>query len=87
MFGWLYIAFSPYCAEKAAAASLPAIADLFVDIHYYFIYKSEKRQANFKDIHELFDVTQKKMLTHVCTRWLSVKRYFRNVHLKMKDIG
>lgn len=73
-------------AKKAAAAALPAIDDLLVDIHYYF-NKSEKRQSNCKDIQEMFDVTQKKMLKHVCTRWLSIKRYFRNLHLKMKDIG
>ncbi|XP_021346237.1 uncharacterized protein LOC110445779 [Mizuhopecten yessoensis] len=60
-------------AKKAAAAALPPVDDILVDI-YYFFHKSDKRRSAFKGTQALYDLEQKKMLKHVCTRWLSIGR-------------
>ena len=49
------------------------IAMVLVDIFHYF-KKSAKRQCEFANMQEMFDVEQKRMLKHVCTRWLSIGR-------------
>jgi hypothetical protein len=63
-----------HIAAKKAAQCLPPIDDVLVDIFYYF-NKSEKRKSEFKGTQVLYDVEQRKMLKHVCTRWLSIARY------------
>ena len=63
-----------HIAAKKGAAHLPPFDELLIDIYHYF-RKSVNRQAEFKDLQALYDVEQRKMLKHVCTRWLSIGRY------------
>lgn len=62
-----------HIGAKKAATALPPIDDLLIDIYYYF-NKSDKRKAEFKGTQDMYDTQQKKMLKHVCTRWLSIAR-------------
>ena len=59
-------------AQKGAKC-LPDVGDILQDIYYYF-QKSDKRLGDFSRMQEMFDTEQKKMLKHVCTRWLSIGR-------------
>lgn len=63
-----------HIAAKKAADVLPAVDDLLVDV-YYFFNKSDKRKSEFRDVQDLCDLDQKRMIKHVCTRWLSIGRY------------
>lgn len=65
-----------HIAAKKAATSLPSVDDLLIDVYYYF-NKSDKRKSEFMDMLTLCDLEQKRMLKHVCTRWLSIGRYVR----------
>ena len=67
--GWIL---SAPCAQKGAKC-LPDVADILQDIYYYF-QKSDKRLGDFSRMQEMFDIEQKKMHKHVCTRWLSIGR-------------
>ncbi|XP_021376724.1 uncharacterized protein LOC110465317 [Mizuhopecten yessoensis] len=62
-----------HIAARKAAEALSAIDEVLVDIYYYF-NKSDKRKSEFRGTQSLYDVDQKKMLKHVCTRWLSIGR-------------
>ena len=62
-----------HIAAEKGAVCLPGVEDVLVDIFHYF-KKSAKRQCEFANMQELFDVEQKRMLKHVCTRWLSIGR-------------
>ena len=62
-----------HIAAKKAAGCLPPVDDVLVDIYDYF-NKSDKRKSEFKDVQELCDLDQLKMIKHVCTRWLSIGR-------------
>ena len=55
---------------KAAAAHLPPVATVLVDIFYYL--DKGDRKERVKVLQSLYDVEQKKILKHVCTRWLSI---------------
>ena len=59
-------------ARKAAEA-LPGIDEVLIDVFYYF-NKSDKRKSDFRGTQDLYDTEQKRMLKHVCTRWLSIGR-------------
>jgi len=63
-----------HIAAKKAAECLPPVDDILVDIYYYF-NKSDKRKSEFKEMQELCDLEQRRMIKHVCTRWLSIGRY------------
>ncbi|XP_070186115.1 zinc finger BED domain-containing protein 5-like [Littorina saxatilis] len=89
-----------HIAAKKGAALLPPVEDILVDIFYYF-NKSVNRQTELKGLQELYDVEQRKMLKHGCTRWLSIGRclerllknweplihFFRDEKAKTKGIG
>lgn len=60
-------------AEKGAAALPVNIDDFLVDIFYY-LEKSAKRKESLKQFQLLHDKETKKILKHVCTRWLSLGR-------------
>lgn len=61
-------------ALKAAMKSLPISVDtLLVDINTHF-YLSSKRKEALKDFCDFVDVTYKRILAHVETRWLSLLR-------------
>lgn len=61
-------------AARKAAGEIPAPVETFlVDVFYYF-NKSADRQQRFKGTQALYDVEQRKVLKHVCTRWLSIGR-------------
>lgn len=62
-----------HISAKKAADALPAIDDVLIDI-YYFFNKSDTRKQAFKGSQDLYDLEQKRMLKHVCTRWLSIGR-------------
>lgn len=62
-----------HIAAKKAATALPPVDDALIDIYYYF-QKSETRKRDFKGTQKIYDTDQKKMLKHVCTRWLSIGR-------------
>ena len=49
------------------------VEDVLVDIVHYF-KKSAKRQCEFANMQELFDVEQKRMLKHVYTHCPSIER-------------
>ena len=61
-------------AEKAADSIPVAIDEILIDIFHYF-KKSSKCQDSFGQLQELHNLEQRKMLKHVCTRWLSIDRY------------
>ena len=60
-------------AEKAANTLPVAIDEVLIDIFYY-MKKSSKRLYKLGVLQAMHDVDQKKMLKHVCTRWLSIDR-------------
>lgn len=66
-------------AQKGASC-LPPVQDILTDIFYYF-QKSDKRRSELAEIQSLFDVDQRKMLKHVCTRWLSIGRLVRTSYI------
>jgi hypothetical protein len=59
---------------KKAASELPSFDELLMDIDHYF-QKSSTRQHRFQNEQEFCGVEQRKILKHVCTRWLSITRY------------
>ena len=63
-----------HIAARHGANCLPNVDELLIDIHYYF-NKSDKRKKEFRGTQDLYSKDQKKMLKHVCTRWLSIGRY------------
>ena len=79
-----------HIAAEKGAVCLPGVEDVLVDIFHYF-KKSAKRQCEFANIQELFDVEQKRMLKHVCTHcpsiglclmrllhnWIALKAFFK----------
>ena len=61
-------------SQKKGAACLPFdVSQLLIDV-YYYLDKSSKRQSFFKEMQLLHDVKQAKILKHVSTRWLSIKK-------------
>ena len=62
-----------HIAAKKGAACLPPVEDILIDVFYYF-QKSVNRQTELKDQQDLYDTEQRKVLKHVCTRWLSIGR-------------
>ena len=60
-------------AEKGAACLPLDVSQLLIDA-YYYLDKSSKRQSFFKEMQLLHDVKQGKILKHVSTRWLSIKK-------------
>ena len=62
-----------HIAAEKGAVSLSGVEDVLVYIFHYF-KKSAKRQCEFANMQELFDVEQKRMFKHLCTRWLSIGR-------------
>ena len=60
-------------AEKGAACLPFDVSQLLIDV-YYYLDKSSKRQSFFKEMQLLHDVKQAKILKHVSTRWLSIKK-------------
>ncbi|KAK7096538.1 hypothetical protein V1264_005823 [Littorina saxatilis] len=62
-----------HIGAKKGAGCLAAVEDILIDIFYYF-QRSVNRQTELKDLQDLYDVEQRKLIKHVCTRWLSIKR-------------
>ena len=62
-----------HIAAHKGAICLSAVEDVLVDIYHYF-QKSGKRQHEFAALQQMYDIDQKRMLKHVCTRWLSIGR-------------
>lgn len=60
-------------ARKAGTECLPPFEDALTDI-YYFFQKSSTRLDKFKAEQDFCGSEQRKMLKHVCTRWLSISR-------------
>ncbi|XP_063222953.1 uncharacterized protein LOC134531219 [Bacillus rossius redtenbacheri] len=58
-------------AEKAAATLPCQIEDVLVDI-YYFLEKSVKRKEKLQKFQVLHGKEARKILKHICTRWLSL---------------
>ena len=58
-------------AEKGAK-QLSLNADQLLIDTYYYLEKSSKRQAAFKNMQVLNDLKQSEILKHVSTRWLSI---------------
>ncbi|KAL8601691.1 hypothetical protein ACOMHN_033867 [Nucella lapillus] len=54
------------------------LEEILVDI-YYFFQKSTLRQSNLRELQGLYDVEQRKMLKHGCTRWLSIARCIKRL--------
>ena len=65
-------------AEKGAGQLPVSASDLLTDI-YYYLNKSSLRQDKLKDCQELRGLETKKMLKHVCTRWLSIGRWLLSI--------
>ena len=66
-------------ALKSAMNSLPIAIDSFlIDINTHF-YLSIKRKEEFEDFFYFVDITYKKVITHVETRWLSLLRVIARV--------
>lgn len=62
-----------HIAARKAVECLPPVDEILVDVYYYF-NKSDKRKSGFQGTQQLNDVDQRKILKHVCTRWLSINR-------------
>lgn len=60
-------------AEKGAACLPVKIDEYLIDI-YYYLEKSVKRKEHLKHFQELHNTEIRKILKHVCTRWLSLGR-------------
>nr|XP_042899683.1 uncharacterized protein LOC122269650 [Parasteatoda tepidariorum] len=58
-------------AEKGSSVLPLNIDELLVDIYFYF-KRSSKRIEKLREFQRLHDTEAKKLLKHVCTRWLSV---------------
>ena len=67
-----------HVGAKKGAAYLPPVEEILVDV-YYFFQKSTLRQSNLRELQELYDVEQRKMLKHGCTRWLSIARCIKRL--------
>lgn len=63
-----------HIAAKKGAACLPPVEDILIDVFNYF-QKSVNRQTELKDSQDLYNTEQRKVLKHVCTRWLSIGRF------------
>ena len=48
-------------------------------IYITFINKSDSTNLGFKGLQERYDVEQKRLLMHVCTRWLSIGRCYERL--------
>ena len=71
---WLVVFVTSFILLQKGAACLPLdVSQLLIDV-YYYLDKSSKRQSFFKEIHFLHDVKQGKILKHISTRWLSIKK-------------
>ena len=62
-----------HIAAHKGAICVSAVEYVLMDIYYYF-QKSGKRQHEFAALQQMYDIDQKRMLKHVCTRWLSIGR-------------
>ena len=62
-----------HISAKKAADALPSIDDVLINI-YYYVTKSDSRKRSFKGCQDLYNLEQKLMLKHVCTRWLCIGR-------------
>ena len=60
----------------------PFVEDILIDVFYYF-QKSVNRQTELKDSQDLYNTEQRKVLKHVCTRWLSIGRFVSRLVFKM----
>ena len=58
-------------AEKTARMLPLSVEELLIDL-YYYLDKSSKRIQTLRDFQELCNTETRKILKHVCTRWLSV---------------
>lgn len=58
-------------AEKGSKGLQMNVDEILVDI-YYYLDKSSKRKDRLKEFQKLCDTDVKKVLKHVCTRWLSL---------------
>ncbi|KAL8561910.1 hypothetical protein ACOMHN_046700 [Nucella lapillus] len=67
-----------HIGAKKGTACLPPVEEILVDI-YYFFQKSTLRQSSLRELQELYDVEQRKMLKHGCTRWLSIARCIKRL--------
>ena len=74
-----------HLSAKKGAACLPPVEDVLVDVYHYF-EKSVKRQSELKDLQELYDAEQRKVLKHVCTRWLSIGRCLERLMANWKPL-
>lgn len=58
----------------AGAGSLPfSPSQLLVDV-YYYLEKSSKRQESLRCLQVLHEIEEHKILKHVSTRWLSIRK-------------
>lgn len=60
-------------AEKAAAVLPCKVGDILIDV-YYYLEKSVKRKEKLHKFQELYNNEARKILKHICTRWLSLGR-------------
>lgn len=61
-----------HLAAEKGADSLPVkIDEMVIDI-YYYLDKSSKRKDHLKVYQDLYQTDVRKILKHVCTRWLSL---------------
>lgn len=58
-------------AEKASAIMPVKLDEIVVDI-YYYLEKSSKRKDKLQKFQELHNKETRKILKHVCTRWLTL---------------
>jgi len=57
--------------DKAARMLPLSVEDLLIDL-YHYLDKSSKRIQTLREFQELCNIETRKILRHVCTRWLSV---------------
>lgn len=65
-------------AEKGAACLPIKVDELLIDIFYY-LEKSAKRKESLKKFQALHGEESKKILKHVCTRWLSLGKCLKRL--------
>lgn len=58
-------------AEKGSTGLCVNVEEILLDV-YYYLEKSAKRKEKLKELQTLCDKKSKKVLKHVCTRWLSL---------------